>query len=351
MFELSVLTAVLLGSWLMTAGATRCAMKYNVQDLPNERSSHTHPTPRGGGVAIAFAFSAGLCILLFFAKEKLSEVSSARLLLVGLLVAFIGLWDDLKSVSAKSRIVVHLVSSSMFVGLLLAGPKLVLGTQEIQSQWLLLPALVVFLVWMINLFNFMDGIDGLGAGEAFVVSLGATFLEWLAGGSAGMILLWSLVSCAALGFLFHNWPPAKIFMGDTGSGFLGFVLAALALVSAQRGSLPLCSSLILFGAFFVDATYTLLNRFWRGERIFEAHRDHAYQHAVQKGWSHARVTSAVMLVNVFWLLPWAWAAQKYVDYGLLCVASAFLPLLVLAVKLRAGIRLEPSRNSALGGNP
>jgi Fuc2NAc and GlcNAc transferase len=159
------------------------------------------------------------------------------------------------------------------------------------------------IVWAINVTNFMDGIDGLAAGEVVTVTLTAALL--LAGVSPPLASAAALTGGAALGFLPWNWRPARIFMGDTGSGFLGFVLAVLAIASERAGALPALVWIMLYGVFATDATVTLLRRAWRGDRWYSAHRSHAYQRAVQAGWSHARVTTTLLLVNVgLGLLAW-----------------------------------------------
>ncbi len=155
---------------------------------------------------------------------------------------------------------------------------------------------VVGIMWLINLYNFMDGIDGLAGGEAVSVALvGGVLLSFV--GATGIALAVFSLAAAVAGFLVLNWPPAKIFMGDVGSGLLGYAFAVLALASDRTGAVPLVVWILLLGVFIVDATATLIRRVMNGERWYEAHRSHAYQRAVQAGYSHRTVTIAVLALN------------------------------------------------------
>jgi Fuc2NAc and GlcNAc transferase len=184
----------------------------------------------------------------------------------------------------------------------------------------------------------MDGIDGIAASETLSVGLMAALLLTLGTGigltaTAGVALA---LAAASGGFLAWNWPPARIFMGDVGSGVLGFVLAVLALWSAIHEELSLVVWLILAGVFLVDATLTLLIRMFRGERWFEAHRSHAFQHAARRWGSHRTITLSVLAINVGWLLPMAWLAATHPSWELALLALALLPLTLLAYRLGAG---------------
>lgn len=327
---------VLLGAFLLTGLVRRLALRGALLDIPNQRSSHMTPTPRGGGVAIVGAFLLGGVGLAAISPAG-SAGFTALLLFTSLLVAGIGLWDDLRQLSAKQRILVHLLAAVLLVWGLgregLCGP--------VSGQlWLLRLLggllLVLAVVWALNLFNFMDGIDGLAGGEAVFVAVGGALLLSLGGGSLEMVLL-LLLAAACLGFLVWNWPPARIFMGDVGSGFLGFVLAALALRTAIfRDDLPLAAWLILPGVFLADATITLLRRMARGERWYNAHRSHAYQHAAVRYGRHRPVTMAAMAINLFWLLPLSVLCVILPGFDVSLTILAYLPLLGLVVKFNAG---------------
>jgi Fuc2NAc and GlcNAc transferase len=191
-------------------------------------------------------------------------------------------------------------------------------------------------VWLLNLYNFMDGIDGIAGTEGVTVCLGGVLLSVAQpAGGAGWALP-SLLAVAALGFLAWNFPPAKIFMGDAGSGFLGLMLGVLAVHAAGISSAWLWSWIILLGVFVVDSTVTLLNRLWRRERVYEAHRNHAYQRAARRIGSHRTVTLCVAAINIVWLLPIALSVGTGRLNGLLGTVIGYVPLIWLAHRYGAG---------------
>jgi len=194
----------------------------------------------------------------------------------------------------------------------------------------------IYLVWLLNLYNFMDGIDGIASVEAICVCIGGALLyAWLGDIQGALVTVLSLAA-AVLGFLIWNFPPARIFMGDAGSGFLGITLGVLSLQAAAVSPELLWAWLILLGVFIVDATYTLLRRLLRGDRVYEAHRSHAYQYASRHYGRHLPVTLAVTAINLLWLLPIAlWVSFGGVD-GTIGLLIAYLPLVFLAVRFNAG---------------
>lgn len=336
MAEIILLLATLTTSMLLTGLSRAVANKHALLDVPNQRSSHTVPTPRGGGIGIVVAFLFGL-----LSSHYLGGMDSGRFLAVvvagSLLVAGIGLWDDIRSLAARSRMAVHVLAAALLVWGAGQDAVISLGPwQPVLPQPLLGLLLVLVVVWFLNLFNFMDGIDGLAGVEGVFVAGGAALLLSLRGG--GPELLPALVlALACLGFLVWNWPPARIFMGDVGSGFLGFVLAALALRTAIFSQdLPLVCWLILPGVFVADATITLLRRMARREKWYDAHRSHAYQHAAAFYGSHRPVTLVVTAINLFWLLPLSVLCVILPGFDVPLVILAYLPLLALAIKFNAG---------------
>jgi Fuc2NAc and GlcNAc transferase len=192
------------------------------------------------------------------------------------------------------------------------------------------------IVWVLNLYNFMDGIDGLAASEAVFVALGSAFLLLLAGGSPGVVAASAAFGAACLGFLGWNWPPAKIFMGDVGSGYIGYTIAVLALAAARDQSSLLAVWLILSGLFIIDATVTLVRRLFRGEKVYSAHRSHAYQWLARRWKSHKSVTVLAVGINLLWLLPWSWAAATNPTRVIWIMAVAYVPLTILVLAAGAG---------------
>ena len=322
-------------SWLLTIAMRRYALASHLLDHPNDRSSHSVPTPRGGGVAIVASFM--VLVLGLGLAGRLEQTLCFALLGSGFLVAVLGFIDDLRTLPASWRFAGHVVAAAWL--LFWSGPLPpvpVLGmTFDLGPVTVALAAL--YTVWSINFFNFMDGIDGIASIEAMSVALGGA-LVWRLVQPAGDWPVALLFAACVGGFLFWNFPPARIFMGDAGSGFLGLVVALLALWSARDSAHLVWSWVILSSVFLVDATTTLLRRVRRGERFAEAHRNHAYQYAARTHRSHRAVTLAVLAINIVWLLPIAVAvALRWLD-GVAGVAVATAPLVWLAFHYKAGDR-------------
>jgi glycosyltransferase WbpL len=184
----------------------------------------------------------------------------------------------------------------------------------------------------------MDGIDGIAAGESIFIAVAGGFLNWISGGDLGVTGALFSLSAASLGFVFWNWPPAKIFMGDVGSGFLGFLVTAILMAASSRGPLPIEVLPILGGVFFVDATTTLFRRILQRDRWLDAHRTHAYQYMARRLGRHLPVTMATMGINVFWLFPWAFAAVWWPASGRLFTLAALLPLVIISIAVGSGRR-------------
>ena len=198
------------------------------------------------------------------------------------------------------------------------------------------------IVWAINLFNFMDGIDGIAASEAIFVALAGTLLSVPTAASTSVGLAALVLAATCGGFLLWNWPPAKIFLGDVGSGYLGYVIVVLAVAATRDNPIALWVWLILGGAFFVDATVTLLRRALRHERVQEAHRSHAYQWLARRWGSHGKVTLATLGLNLLWLFPCAAFAARHPPLAAPTVIFALTPLAILAIVTGAG-KLETNR--------
>ena len=327
------LPVVLVVSLLMTAGLRRYALARSVMDVPNARSSHTVPTPRGGGVAIVVTFLCAIVVLMLA-----GDVQTSTLVALGgggALIAIIGFMDDHGHIAARWRLLGHFIAAVWMLVWMGGLPPLRMLGWEVDLGWFGGIFAAFYLVWLLNLYNFMDGIDGIASIEAITACLGAAGLYWLAGlGSHAVLPL--LLAAAVAGFLFWNFPPAKIFMGDAGSGFLGVVLGGLSLQAAWVSPPMFWCWLILLGVFIVDATYTLIRRLLRGDKVYEAHRSHAYQYASRQYGRHLPVTLVVAALNVCWLLPIAVCVVAFGLDGAVGVALAYVPLIVLAIRFRAG---------------
>lgn len=327
---------------VLTAALRRYAIARSIVDIPNARSSHSIPTPRGGGVAIVLAF---LLVLPFLGWTQL--VTAPVLIAIGgagALVAVVGFMDDHGHIAARWRLLGHFCAAAWALFWLGGLPPVTLFGLSVDLGWLGYILAAFYLVWMLNLYNFMDGIDGIASVEAISACLGACLLYWLSGFE---YLMWvpGMLAMAVAGFLFWNFPPARIFMGDAGSGFLGVVLGVISIQAAWAAPQLLWAWLILLGVFIVDATFTLIRRLVRGDKIYEAHRSHAYQFASRRYRKHLPVTLAVGAINIAWLLPIALCVTHFGLDGALGLILAYIPMVILAVKYHAG---EIEKNQILG---
>jgi Fuc2NAc and GlcNAc transferase len=319
----------LLLSWLSVYFIKAYALK-NLLDIPNQRSSHQMPTPRGGGLGIVVAFTAA-SLMLFLGGSL--DLAGFQALTAALLVAGIGFWDDHRHIPARWRFLVHMAAAVIALGLVQGFPLLVMGDWRIELGVFGYALGMAYLVWLLNLFNFMDGIDGIAASEAvFISGALAGFLGFI---DYELALIALSLCFASLGFLLWNWPRAKIFMGDVGSGFLGFVLGLLTLMAGHQEPVYVYVGLILFAVFITDATVTLVRRYISGQKWYEAHCSHAYQHAARR-YGHLKVILAVWAINLFWLLPVASVVFRYPAYALPGLIMAYLPLIYVTVKFEAG---------------
>jgi Fuc2NAc and GlcNAc transferase len=331
----SSFVVTLIVSALLTGFVRRLALAHQVLDVPNDRSSHSTPTPRGGGMAIVVTLLAAIAVLGAFGAIPLRL--AGVMLASGGAVATVGFIDDRRHVAAPIRLTVHFAAVSLFVWCVGRLPPIDFGFAVWDLGILGVAVGVLMLVWFLNLYNFMDGIDGIAGVEAVSVAMVAALLLMWRGADPAAPLLLLLTAAAAAGFLIWNWPPARIFMGDAGSGFLGFSLGALAWLTILSGRLSVWVWLILFGAFFVDATVTLLRRWGRGEPIATAHRSHAYQRLSRRLGSHQKVTLGCLIVNLVWLAPLAWLASAHWSSGALLTLIAWTPLVVYSWHFGAGL--------------
>ena len=283
-------------------------------DRPNERSSHAVAVPRIGGVGVVAGVAAGGLLLL--PNDLLG------LLLLALGLAALSLLDDVRGLPVRLRLAVHT----------LAGAALVWFLPEVPAWawWLLLPALV----WMTNLYNFMDGADGLAGGMAVIGFSVYGAAAWLGGAESFALLAWAIAAAAA-GFLVFNLPPARLFLGDVGSIPLGFLAGGLGLFGWLEGLWSAAFPLLVFSPFVVDASVTLLRRAWRGEKIWQAHREHYYQRLLRLGWSHGRLIRAeYLLMALAGISALAVQAQPAGQAAMLLIWSGVYLALAVAIDRR-----------------
>lgn len=329
----AVAATALVASFVLTLVIKRAAGGLGLIDVPNERSSHAVPTPTGGGLAIVISATAALGLL------AAAGIIPTRLFLAlgpgGAAVGLVGFIDDRKSLSARIRLFVHFTAAAWAV--VCIGPVDIfrIGGVPAGLAWLSYAISTVGIVWFLNMFNFMDGIDAIASSEAIFLCAGASFLALYSAGVSSIAASAAVIGATSTGFLIWNWPPAKTFMGDAGSGYLGFVFAVMGIASSAHGGAALCSCLILAGVFVVDSTYTLIRRFTRGERVTEPHRTHAFQLLAQR-MGHRSVTLSAALVNVAWLLPCGLASVLWPRDAMWITAVAYCPLILGAIAIGAG---------------
>lgn len=299
--------------------------------VPNHRSSHAKPTPSGGGVSIAITGTLGTVLM----GPSLPIALPVTLILVSVAGGIMGLLDDRLDIPARYR----LVAQFLLVGVLLVAAMP--NTLDFSGLgWLVVVlGLVAVLagVWWVNLFNFMDGIDGIAATEAIFILGGAiVFLSIDREGAFTQLSISAVTVASIAGFLIYNWPPARIFMGDAGSNYLAFLILGLAVTTASTGLLSLSLWMILPALFVTDSSVTLFRRAVRGERLFSAHKVHAYQKLSRRLNGHLPVTLLYAAINVFWLFPAAVLSAHYRTLEWLIAGFSILPLVVFCWLAGAG---------------
>ena len=323
---------------VLSAGVIRYGPRFGLLDTPVARSAHVAPKPLGGGAALAAPYF--LCVIWFVASAAISE--SALAYLGCLFIVVLGFSDDRWQLSSKVRLPVQFIVSVAAVRAI-GVDSVDFGFFSLSEPLTLSLLAVLSLVWLCNLTNFMDGIDGIAASQLLVTSLSCVVL--LVGldaaadesGEHDVVLTLSVVLAAsAAGFLLWNWSPASLFMGDAGSGFIGFALGLLALESLVTQRMSVWSWVLLLGVFIADTAVTLLVRIIRGERWYEGHSQHAYQILSRRLNSHPRVVGGVILINICWLRPLAWVAGILPHYGVLFATIGLAPLLLGCYRLGAG---------------
>jgi UDP-N-acetylmuramyl pentapeptide phosphotransferase/UDP-N-acetylglucosamine-1-phosphate transferase len=285
-----LLIFILIFSFGGTFIVRRIALKKQILDIPNERSSHTYPTPRGGGIAIVLAWYAGLIVLFI---NRIIEPSLFLALISGFLLALVGLLDDVITLKPLIRILAQLLT--VLTGLYFIGGLRTLYIDDLQIAVPLILNLLVVLgaIWFINLYNFLDGIDGYASTETISIAIGLYIV------TRNPLLL--ILVLSVLGFLIWNWPKAKIFMGDIGSTQLGYILIILSIYFNNNMQFNFIGFIILSSLFWFDATLTLYKRWRNQERLSQAHKKHYYQRIVQYGFSHQKTVIYSIALNLIFI--------------------------------------------------
>lgn len=339
MYELIVLMVVSASiAWVLTGLVIRFAPKLKLVHEPNDRSSHHQLIPHGGGISIVISTVCFTMWLIFRDEER--HIAYWASVGLSLIVAAKGLIDDIIHLSAILRLIIQTLVSSALILTLYTLPIDGLEPINVLPMWLSLMVVSFAVVWWLNLFNFMDGVDGLAGSQAVFMLGGAACLIFIVHPSASSTTVWAWMVClsaATFGFLLYNWSPAQIFLGDIGSLFLAFMIMFLALLTISLHWMNYASWIILAALFVVDATVTLLRRIVIGENWMTAHRSHAYQNLSRHWKSHRKVTLLFISVNSFWLFPLAYLSLIFPLESIWFAIMAYAPLIFIAHKLKAGV--------------
>jgi len=305
----------------------KIAINSGILANPNFRTLHEFPIPRGGGIVFALVFVIGV-----FALWYINLLSKELLLILGFGGAAAGLFgfiDDVYNIRPSRKLLIQICFSIWMLFWLERGALLhdygLVGIITI-------PLLILFIVWMINAYNFMDGIDGMAASGAFFVTGTLTLIMLITNGSSELAVLFLLLMASVGAFMLFNWPPASIFMGDSGSVFLGYLFGSFILITVIRNELSLWTWLVIFAYFFADTTVTQIARLILVKKWYRAHRSHAYQNLARITGSHLKVTGGVTVYHVMWLLPLSLWTVLQPEMALVASALAIIPALVLAYK-------------------
>lgn len=323
---ISVAIITIVTSWYLLKVLIGVLLKRSIVDLPNDRTLHQGAVPRGGGLVILLALVVTLVTLFFFDNRILLFLA---LLATLLLWGGLSWWDDQHDLSPRFRFFLQLVFASLgvftfgWVTQVYVAPRI-----WFSLAWFAPMISLVGIVWMANLYNFMDGLDGLAAGQTIIA--GITLAIWFAQlGDASLSLICLVLAAASYGFLLWNWSPAKIFMGDVGSISIGAFFATLIIIANTRYDVPIIALVIVFGVFAFDSTATLIYRFVRGERISQAHRTHYYQRLANIGIAHEKIAIALYICMLLCSLIGSLAASSRDMIGL----AIFLFVLLISIAL------------------
>ncbi|NQV84232.1 MAG: glycosyltransferase family 4 protein [Rhodospirillales bacterium] len=334
--SLIIAAAVFAATLASTGAVLRILRARAILDHPNERSSHTVPTPKGAGIAVVGCIAVTWIAVAW--SEPLAGTMSA-IIVTALVLAVLSWFDDLRGLSPLWRLLAQVIAVAFVMSLTWAAPLPEHGFFGgwLPGGWDVVVAGLVW-VWFINLFNFMDGIDGIAGVETATIGIGVAIVTAIAGLVPLLGLFGITIAAGALGFLWWNWHPAKIFLGDVGSVPLGFLLGWLLLQLAANEQWA--AALILPLYYFGDATITLVRRGLRGEKVWQAHREHFYQQATARGLHHGEVVRHILLVDVVLV---ALAAAAALGWGVAALISAVVVVAWLLFFLSAQTGQKPDK--------
>jgi len=316
----------LIFSILATGVLRQYSLRHSLLDIPNDRSSHTTPTPRGGGLAIVLPVL--ICAALLYFLQLLPFSIAVAFIGGGIVVSITGWLDDHYDIPEIWKAICYVTAAIWAVYWLDGMDALRTGETVISLNFAGGVLAILGCAWLINLYNFMDGTDALAALQAICTGSFSGFLLMTLG-RQDLAIICFVITTASVGFLYWNWPPARIFMGDVGSCFIGFSFGVLAISGENSGDVPALVWFILLSVFICDATLTLILRILKKEKWYSAHRSHAYQRVVQMGTSHEKLALCVLIINVIFLWPMAYIAWRWQQFSLAVLAVTVLIMCLL----------------------
>lgn len=324
-----LLAGVILLSFVGSFVYLRIASKHGPYAIPNYRSLHRKVTPKGGGIIVAISALSGFAAL--YGREGLSVKYVMVLFFGGILVALAGFADDRFDIPARYRLAVQLAAALWICFWFRGLPPLDLGVARVNLGMVGHVILIVSLLWFYNLYNFIDGIDGMASSATIFTSLTMGFVMLSQKQHTLALILW-LLAAANIGFIVFNWPPAKMFLGDSGTSFVSYIFSAVLLVSLWNNAVSIWVWLIVFGCYLADTTTTTVTRALTVSQWYLPHRSHAYQNLARIWNNHLKVLLVVLSIDICWLLPLTLVALKYSDYAVIATLIAYVPLVMFSVK-------------------
>lgn len=305
----------------------KVALRNKIISSPNFRSLHSSESITGGGAVFSLVFF--LTIVYFWIIGLIIDKIFFVLGIGGFCATLLGFLDDLFDISAIKKLFFHSILSAWSIYWLELG---IFSNTNWIPQSISMGLSILFLVWVINAYNFIDGIDGLAISGATFIFGGLILIMIITNNTSELtIIYFSLLGCA-LAFLIFNWPPARIFMGDSGSIFLGYLIGTLFLLTIERGDVTVWTWLVIFGYFFADTTITQFMRLILVQKWYKAHRSHAYQNLARITGSHFKVTSIIIIYHLAWLLPLMIFSIKLPNFSMLAAVLAILPAMLFCIK-------------------
>jgi len=321
---------VLVVSFVASYFFPKLAIRYGFFAKPNYRSLHTKVMPKGAGIVVA-----GILLPVFYILRTTHHISSEEFMVLfwgGLMVSLVGIFDDRFELPARFRLVTQVIAAAWVCHWLGASPKLDLGFATLDLGWAGAFLALFLLIWFYNLFNFIDGIDGMAISSIIFVSFSSATLFFIKQDTT-LALLLVLLGLANVGLLYFNWPPAKIFLGDAGTYFNSFALSAIIMASLWKSIPMVWVWLILLAYYLTDTTLTTLIRLFKHPKTwYKPHRSHAYQNLARIWNNHFKMLGIVWVINLLWLLPLALLAFFIPEKGGLFFLLAYLPIILFTLK-------------------